>query len=40
MAFADPDRGLAFAYVTNRMNLGLMGDARSERLIRAMYASV
>ena len=39
-AFADPDAGLAFGYVMNQMQLGLAGDARSERLVSAAYACV
>jgi CubicO group peptidase (beta-lactamase class C family) len=36
-AFADPDRGLAAAYVMNRQSALLLGDPRSKRLIDALY---
>jgi CubicO group peptidase (beta-lactamase class C family) len=35
--WADPEVGLAFAYVMNRMELGLAGDLRSYNLINACY---
>jgi len=38
LAFADPTRGVAFAYVMNQMQLGLAGDERTRRLVRALYA--
>ncbi len=37
-AFADPERGLAGAYVMNRQSPALIGDPRAIRLIRAAYA--
>lgn len=37
--FADPERGLAGAYVMNRQSAQLIGDARARRLIDAVYAS-
>lgn len=37
-AFADPDRGLAGAYVMNRQDVHLIGDPRARRLIEAAYA--
>jgi CubicO group peptidase (beta-lactamase class C family) len=37
-AFADPDRGVAGAYVMNRQDVHLIGDPRSMRLIEAAYA--
>jgi CubicO group peptidase (beta-lactamase class C family) len=40
VGFADPDAGLAFAYVMNRMVLGLTGDPRTATLIDAAYASL
>lgn len=38
-AFADPDRGWAFAYVMNQMGTQLIGDARNVALIDALYAN-
>lgn len=40
LAFADPERGVAFAYVMNQMQMGLTGDERTRRLVRALYASL
>lgn len=40
MGWADPDAGLAFGYVMNRMHLGLAGDLRSARLVEATYRAV
>lgn len=37
LAFADPERGVAFAYVMNRMQQALSGDARSAALISALH---
>lgn len=37
VGWADPDAGLAFGYVMNRMEMGLAGDTRSARLIAATY---
>jgi CubicO group peptidase (beta-lactamase class C family) len=37
LGWADPDAGLAFGYVMNRMELGLAGDPRSFTLIEACY---
>lgn len=39
VGWADPDAGLAFGYVMNRMDMGLAGDARSYELINACYAA-
>ncbi|MGF1461671.1 MAG: serine hydrolase domain-containing protein [Maricaulaceae bacterium] len=39
LAFADPARGLSFAYVMNQMTPALIGDERSARMIAALYAS-
>jgi CubicO group peptidase (beta-lactamase class C family) len=36
-AFADPDRGIAGAYVMNRQSSLLLGDPRPKRLIAAAY---
>lgn len=40
LGFADPERGVAFGYVMNRMKLGVAGDERSEGLVRAVYESL
>jgi CubicO group peptidase (beta-lactamase class C family) len=40
LGFADPPRGIAFGYVMNQMQLGVMGDPRAERLVSAMYGSL
>jgi CubicO group peptidase (beta-lactamase class C family) len=40
LGFADPAEGLAFGYVMNPMQLGLVGDPRAERLVSAVYASL
>jgi CubicO group peptidase (beta-lactamase class C family) len=37
LAFADPDRGLAFGYVMNDLRFDPKGDPRSESLVRALY---
>ena len=39
-AFADPETGLAGAYVMNRQSTDLIGDARAKRLIEAAYAAL
>ena len=38
LGFADPDAGIGFGYVMNQMQLGI--DARSEKLVRAVYAAL
>ncbi|MFN8049981.1 MAG: serine hydrolase domain-containing protein [Acidimicrobiales bacterium] len=40
VGFADPDRRIGFAYVMNKMELGIAGDPRSASLIDALYAAV
>ena len=40
MGWADPEAGLAFGYVMNRMDIGLAGDARTFELVAACYRSV
>jgi CubicO group peptidase (beta-lactamase class C family) len=40
VGWADPDLGLAFGYVMNRMDVGLAGDVRSANLINACIAAV
>ncbi len=36
-AFADPENGIAFAYVMNQMELGVMPNEKSLRMIEAVY---
>jgi CubicO group peptidase (beta-lactamase class C family) len=38
--WADPDAGMAFGYVMNKMDMGLAGDARSFDLVNACYAAI
>ena len=38
LAFADPDRNLAFAYVMNQMELGVLPHERCQSLVRALYS--
>jgi CubicO group peptidase (beta-lactamase class C family) len=40
LAFADPDRGVAFGYVMNDLRFDPNGDPRSESLVRAVYESL
>jgi CubicO group peptidase (beta-lactamase class C family) len=40
MAFADPDNGVAFGYVMNRMLANLAGDPRTTGLVRALYDAI
>ncbi|HEX8804911.1 MAG TPA: serine hydrolase domain-containing protein [Acidimicrobiales bacterium] len=40
VAFADPEHGIALAYVMNRMMANLTGDPRSRGLVRAAYDAV
>ena len=36
-AFADPENRIAFAYVMNQMELGVMPNAKSLRMIEVIY---
>ena len=40
LAFADPDRSLAFAYVMNDLRFDPTGDPRSHELVQALYRCV
>jgi CubicO group peptidase (beta-lactamase class C family) len=40
VGFADPDNGIAFGYVMNRMMQNLSGDPRTRGLIKAAYEAV
>jgi CubicO group peptidase (beta-lactamase class C family) len=40
LAFADPDRGIAFGYVMNDLRFDPKGDPRSEELVRAVDRSL
>ncbi|MET0458811.1 MAG: serine hydrolase domain-containing protein, partial [Ilumatobacteraceae bacterium] len=40
VAFAQPERDLAFAYAMNRMSTNLAGDSRAQRLIEASTAII
>lgn len=40
LGFADPEAGLAFAYVMNRMRFDMQGDPRAASLVRAAYESL
>jgi len=40
VGFADPENGVAFGYVMNKMQLGLTGDERTTSLIRALYEAI
>jgi CubicO group peptidase (beta-lactamase class C family) len=40
VAFADPDRGFAFAYVMTDLRFDMTGDPRSESLVEAVYRAV
>ena len=39
-AFADPDAGMGFGYVTSQLRFDMAGDPRSRALVRAVYASL
>jgi CubicO group peptidase (beta-lactamase class C family) len=38
--FADPDAGVGYGYVTNRMGTSLTGDPRDVALRAALYAAI
>ena len=40
MGFTDPENGIGFGYVMNKMMAGLNGDPRSGGLIKALYAAI
>lgn len=40
LAFADPENGLAFAYVMNQMEQGLLPNEKSLRLVDALYSGL
>ena len=40
LAFADPQAGIGFAYVSNRMRFDPQGDPRGAALVRALYQSL
>lgn len=40
LAFADPETGLAFAYVMNDLRFDAKGDPRSDELVKAVYRSL
>jgi CubicO group peptidase (beta-lactamase class C family) len=40
VGFADPEHGIGFGYVMNKMGMTLSGDPRSNGLIRALYAAI
>jgi CubicO group peptidase (beta-lactamase class C family) len=40
MAFGDPAARVGFGYVMNQMDLGITGDPRAERLVRASYRAL
>jgi len=39
-AFADPDKGIGFAYTMNRMGTDLIGDPRNMALLAALYEAL
>ena len=40
VGFTDPENGIGFGYVMNKMMAGLNGDPRSGGLIKALYAAI
>src|SRR5690606_11752875 len=38
LAFADPENGIAFAYVMNQMEPGVLPNAKALRLVEAIYS--
>ena len=39
-AFADPQNGIAFAYVMNQMEMGVMPNEKSLSIVEALYAGL
>ncbi len=39
LAFADPERGIGFAYVMNQMGMGVLPQDRAASLVKAVYAN-
>lgn len=40
LGFADPENGIGFGYVMNKMLMGLSGDVRTTSLIKAVYEAI
>ena len=40
MGFTDPENGIGFGYVMNKMRQSLNGDPRSGGLIKAVYDAI
>jgi hypothetical protein len=40
VGFADPDNGIGFGYVMNRMMANLSGDPRHRGLVAAVYDAI
>jgi hypothetical protein len=40
VGFTDPEHGIGFGYVMNKMQAGLNGDPRSGGLIKAVYEAI
>ena len=40
VGFTDPEHGIGFGYVMNKMGMSLNGDPRSGGLIKAVYAAI
>jgi CubicO group peptidase (beta-lactamase class C family) len=39
-AFADPEHDVAFAYVMNQMEYGVLPNGKSHRLVQALYGEI